>query len=179
MSIREIVSIIIFDYFPWVANVLTSSSKILLVKKRVFHQINWLGTSQWIWYRVCDADFNIVWARLPYCFSKQPLKRDFLVIYLTPFLESLTSKIKNVWGYSVFSKCLKFNLDLKNAAKNSEKYFCFWDNCLWIGIVKLSLLRTGYFSQAANVSTSSPNILHVNKTNFFQLNWLGSGQWNS
>ena len=76
-----------------------------------------------------------------------------------------------------FSKYLKFIVDFKNATKNWENVFCFWDNCFWIGIVKLSLLRTGYFSSAANVLTSSPKILHVNKRNVFQLNWFGSDQW--
>ena len=77
----------------------------------------------------------------------------------------------------LFSKCLKFKLDFKNAAKNCENVFCFWDNCIWIGIVKLSLLRTGYFSLAANGLTSSTKILHVNKRDFCHLNWLGSDQW--
>ena len=104
--------------------------------------------------------------RLPYCLSKHPLKRDFLDIYLTTFLESVTSKIQNLWGSSFYSKCLKFNLDFKNAAKNWEKVFCFWDNCIWIGIVKFSLLRTGHFSSAANVLTSSRKIWHVNKRDF-------------
>ena len=76
-----------------------------------------------------------------------------------------------------YSKCLKSNLDLKNAVKNWQKAFCFWDNFIWIGIVKLSLLRTGYFSLAANVLTSSPKIWHVNKRDFFQLNFLGSDRW--
>ena len=83
----------------------------------------------------------------------------------------------NLWGYSFLSKCLKFNLYFKNAGKSWEKVFCFWYNCIWIGIVKLSLLRTGYFSLAANGLTSSPKIWHVNKWDFFQLNWLGSDQW--
>ena len=65
-----------------------------------------------------------------------------------------------------FSKCLKLKLHFKNAAKNSEKVFCFWDNCIWIGIVKLSLLRTGYFSSAANVLRTSPKISHVKKKTF-------------
>ena len=43
--------------------------------------------------------------------------------------------------------------------------------------MKLSLLRTEHFSSTANVLTSSPKIWHVNKRNFFQLNWLGSDQW--
>ena len=54
---------------------------------------------------------------------------------------------------------------------------CFWDNCIWTGIVKLSLLGTGNFQSAANLLTSSPKIFHLNKTDFFQLNWLGSAQW--
>ena len=127
--------------------------------------------------KCCDADSNSAWARLPYCLSKHPLKRDFLDIYLTTFSESVISKIQNLGGSSFFKKYLKFNLDFKNAAKNSEKVFCFWDNCIWIGIVKLSLLRTGYFSSAANVLTSSPKIWHVNKRDVFQLNWLRSNQW--
>ena len=76
-----------------------------------------------------------------------------------------------------FSKFLKFNLDFKTLAKNWEKVICFWDNFIWIGIVKLSLVRTGYFSSGANVLTSSPKIWHVIKRNVFQLNWLGVDQW--
>ena len=73
-------------------------------------------------------------------------------------------------------KYLKLQLDLKNAAKNSENVFCWLNNCMRIGIVKLSLLRTGYFSSAANVLTSSPKISHVNQRDFFQSNCLGSDQ---
>ena len=51
-----------------------------------------------------------------------------------------------------------------------EKKFFFSDNIILIGIVKLSLLRTGYISSAFNVLRSSPKILHVNKRDFFQLN---------
>ena len=49
------------------------------------------------------------------------LKRHFLDIYLTTFAESVTSKIQNVWGLSFPSKCLKFSLDFKNAAKTEKK----------------------------------------------------------
>ena len=87
------------------------------------------------------------------------------------------SEIQNLWGSSFFSKCLKFIVDFKNAAKNSENVFCFWDNCIWNFIVKLSLLTRGYFSSAANVLTSSPKIWHFNNRNFFQINCLGSDQW--
>ena len=149
-------------YFSSAANVLRSSPKIWHVNKRDFFELNFLASHQQLW------------ARLPYCFSKDPLKREFLDIYLATFSESVTSKIQNLWGSSFYSKCLKFNVDFKNAAKNWEKVFCFWDNCIWIGIVKLSLLRTGYFSLAANVLTSSTKIWHVNKRDFSQLSFLGS-----
>ena len=76
-----------------------------------------------------------------------------------------------------FSKHLKFKINFQKSAKSFKNVFCFCDNCIWIGIVKLFLLRTGYFSSAANVLTSSPKIWHVNKRDFFQLNWLGSDQW--
>ena len=125
----------------------------------------------------CDAEFNSPWARLPYCFSKHPLKQNFLDIYLNTFSASVTSKKKNLWGSLFDSKCLKLDLDFKNAAKNWEKVFCFWDNCIWIVIVKFSLLKTGYFSLVGNVLTTSHKILQVNKRDFFQLNWLGSDRW--
>ena len=76
-----------------------------------------------------------------------------------------------------FFKISKFNLDFGNGAGNSEKVFSFWDNCIWIGIVKLSLLRAGYFSLVANVLTSRSKILHVNTRDFFQLNFLGSNKY--
>ena len=69
--------------------------------------------------------------------------------------------------YSRFPKC----------SKKFKKVFCLWDNCIWIDIVKLSLLTTGYFSLAANVLTSSPKIWNVNKRKFFGLNFLPSDQW--
>ena len=102
-----------------------------------------------------------------------PLTLDFLDIYLTTFSEYVISEIQKLWGSSFFSNCTKLNLDFKN----SEKSFFFWENCISIGIVKLSLLWTGYFSSAANVLTGCPKIFHVNQRNFFQLNWLGSDHW--
>ena len=124
-----------------------------------------------------DADLKSASARLQCCLSKGPLKDDFLDIYVTTFSESVISEIQNLWGSYFVSKYLKFNLNFKNAAKNSEKVFCFWDNCIWNGIVKLSLLRRGYFSPVGNVLNSGPKIWDVNNGNFFQLNWLESDQW--
>ena len=44
-----------------------------------------------------------------------------------------------LWGLFFF-KCLKFNVDSKNAIKFCEKAFGFSDNCIWIGSGKFSLL---------------------------------------
>ena len=85
--------------------------------------------------------------------------------------------MQNLWGSSFDEKYLKFLLNSKNSPRDWTKVFCFWDNCIWIGIVKLSLLRTGYFSSAANVLTTTPKSGHVKNREFFQLNWLGSDQW--
>ena len=154
-------------------NVLTSSCKILHVNKRDFCQLNWLGSDQWIWQRCCDADFSSAFAGFQCCLFKGPLKRDFLYIYLRTFLESVTSEIEKRWVSSLFSKCLKFNLDFKNSAKNSENIFCFSDKCIWIGIIKFFLIRVEYISSAANVLLRSPNIWYLNFRDFFWLNWLG------
>ena len=164
-------------YFSAAANVLTTSLKIWHVNKRDFFQINFLGSERWISSRCCNVDFNSAWAGLPCCLSKGCLKRDFLDIYLTTFSESVTWKMQNLCGSSFFSKCSKFNLDIENKENKWEIFFCFWDNWIWIGIVKVSLLRTGYLSSAANLLTPSPKILHVNKRNFFQLNCLETDQW--
>ena len=77
-------------------------------------------------------------------------------------------------GSSFDSKLLKFILDFKSTEKNFKKYFCFLCNWIWIGITQFFLLRTGHFSSVANVLPSSPKILHVNRRDFFQLNFLRS-----
>ena len=51
-----------------------------------------------------------------------------------------------------------------------QKNYFFSVNSIRIDIVKFSLLRTGYFSSAANVLTSNPKIWHVKNRDFFQLN---------
>ena len=122
-------------YFSSAGNVLPSSPKILHVNKRNFFEHNFVASEKWIWQRRCDANFNSVWAHLPYYMSKHPLKWDFWYIYLTTFSESVTSKIQNLWGSLFDSKISKFSRYFKNAGKKWEKVFCVWDNCMLIGIV--------------------------------------------
>ena len=156
---------------------LTSSPKIWHFNNRDFFQISSLDSDHWIWKSFCDAYFNSACVRVPCCLSKGPLKWDFLDIYLTTFSESLNSEIQNLWRSFFVSKYLIFHLDFKNSVKNWGRLLCLWENCTWIGIVKFSLLRTWYSSTAANVLTSSPKILHVDKRDFFQLNLFSSDRW--
>ena len=107
-------------FFSSAGNMLTSSRKILHINKRDFIEHNFLASKKWIQERCCEADLNSVWALLQYCFSMHPLKWEFLEIHLTTFSESITSKIQNLWGLPLYSKCLKFNLDFK---KIREKFF--------------------------------------------------------
>ena len=60
--------------------------------------------------------------------------------------------------------------------KNSEKYFYFWDNYIWIGCVELSLLRTEYLSSVVNVLTNSLKILYITYRDSLQLNSPDSAQ---
>ena len=69
-----------------------------------------------------------------------------------------------------FIECSKFNVDFKNAQKNWEKVFCFWDNSAWTGGIKFSLLRTEYLSSAVNVLTNSLKILHITNRDLFRPN---------
>ena len=56
--------------------------------------------------------------------------------------------------------------------KIDKKAFCFGDNSIWSGCVKLSLLRKEYLSSAVNVLTNSYKILHITKRDIFQLIYL-------
>ena len=75
-----------------------------------------------------------------------------------------------------FGKSWKFQLDFENAAKKSEKVFCFRHNCIWIGCVKLSLLRREYLPSALSVLGNSLEILHITNRNFLKVNCLHSDQ---
>ena len=98
-------------------------------------------------------------------FLKGPQKQDFLDIYLTTFSESVLRKYKISCSH-LFFKIFKVYYRFGKCATNWEKGLGFWQNCIWIGIVKLSLVRTGYFSLEANMLTSSHKIWHAKKKTF-------------
>ena len=123
----------------------------------------------WCWFQQCSRTLTVL-------LVEGSSDMELFKHYLTTFSESVISEIQKLWGSYFFSKYSKFDLNSRNAGKIWEKVFCFWDNCIWIGIVKLSLLRTGYLSSAASVLTRSPKFWHVNNRDFFQLNFFNSDQ---
>ena len=95
-----------------------------------------------------------------------PLKRDQLGIYLWTFF--VVGNFGNTEAMSVifFIKCSKFNADSKNSEKNSEKTLCFWDKCIWIVCIQLSLLVMEYLSSGVNVLRKRKKNFHVSKSDF-------------
>ena len=100
----------------------------------------------------------------------------FCTYILPRFPECVISEINQLWGSSFFWKYSKFKVDFENATKNSEKAFCFWDNYVRIGCVKLSLLRKEYLSSAVNVLKNSYKALPLTKTDFFWHKYLPDDQ---
>ena len=59
----------------------------------------------------------------PCCLLKGPLKHDFLDIYLNTISESVTSKIHQLWGSSLFENVQNFIYIWKILKKNQKKLF--------------------------------------------------------
>ena len=87
-------------------------------------------------------------------------------------MQAVASQINKLGASPFFWKCSKFNLDFGNAGKNSEKVFSFWDNCLWMSCIKLSLLGRQHLSTALAVLTNSLKLFHITERDFLQLNCL-------
>ena len=83
-----------------------------------------------------------------------PLKRDVEDNYLTTPFGVRNFGNTSTLRFIFFWKCSKFNTNFKNAKTNWEKVCCFWDKCIWVGCVKLSLLRKEHMSLAVNLLTN-------------------------
>ena len=70
---------------------------------------------------------------------------------------------------SFFRKRSKFNVGLKDAGKKWEEMFCFWDKCIWLVYIELSLLIREYLLSAVIVLTNSFKTFHVTKTDLSNL----------
>ena len=82
-----------------------------------------------------------------------------------------------------FSKCSEFNVDFKNGENNSEICLCFWDNCILIGMIKFSLLRTSYLSLSDNFgvrnfgNTKAMRVIFFTKRSKFQLDFENAAKF--
>ena len=124
-----------------------------------------------------DSNFNSALANLPCYLLKGPLKRDFLDIYLTTFLESVNSKIHLLWLSPFFRKCSKLNLNLENAKKICENIFRFWHKGIWKCCNKLCLLRREYLSSAVNGLLNTLTILYITQRDLLNLSYLHKVKW--
>ena len=116
---------------------------------------------------------KLMWCRFQQCLG------TFTMLLVTRFsqavlLKHLSGYVFGVRNFEItksmkiifFDKLLKISSRFQKCSQKLRKTFCFWDNSIWIGIVKLSELRTGYFSSAANVLTISPKIWHFPRETF-------------
>ena len=103
------------------------------------------------------------------------VKRRFLGIYLPTFFAVYNFGNTLDMSFIFFKRMLKISITFQNLRKNLENYFYFWDNCILIGCVKLSLLKREYLSPAVNVLRNNFKIFHITKRDFFKLNQ--PGQW--
>ena len=54
----------------------------------------------------------------------------------------------------------------KTQKKILKKQFCFWDKCIWLVCIHLSLLITEYLSQAVTVLRKGLKNFHVSESDF-------------
>ena len=74
------------------------------------------------------------------------------------------------------SKCSKYYVDFGNLEKNWEDVLSFWENCIWIGCVKHSLLPTEKDLSGVHKLSNSLKNSDTTKTEFFELKIFQSDQ---
>ena len=100
----------------------------------------------------------------------------FYTYILPRFSHAVASEINKLWASSFFWKYSKLNLHFENTLKNPEKVFSFWDNCMWMGSIKLSLLGREHMSTAFILLRNSLKLSHITKRDFLPLNSLPIAQ---
>ena len=134
--------------------------------------------SQWsinmikvVWFR-----FQQFLVPLLCCLSKVLLKHELLEIYFVTHFGVRNFENTSAMRVTFSLKMSNFNLTFKNAERNWENVFCFFNNCIWNGSLKLSLLRREYLWWEVNVLRNGLKNLHISKRDFFQLTCLHSDQ---
>ena len=103
-------------------------------------------------------------------------KRTFETFIWARLSQSEISETYKLWASSFLSKCSKVDLNFKTTKEDMEKIFSFLDICIWVGCVKLSLLRREYLTSVVSLLTNSPELLYITKRNFFKLDLFYSCQ---
>ena len=113
-------------YLSSPVNDLTNSLKILNSSKTDLFQLYYVHSNQEIWQRCGPSGSDSVWARLPCCFWKGPLKEDFPDIYLITFFGvrnfGSTSPMRVI--FSLLKK-LKIKCRFQKCRENSRKSLFF------------------------------------------------------
>ena len=59
-------------------------------------------------------------------------------------------------------------MQIQKTKKNREKRFCFWDKCIWIVCIHLSLIAREHLSSAVNVLRKGVRNFHLSKSDFYK-----------
>ena len=152
--------------------VLRNTLKVLPHTRGDIFQITVPHNDEKTWWKCSDGDFTSNWDSFTCWLSIRAPNRRFLQRGLSKFFTVCNFGKSLAMSIIFFSKCLKFDLDSKNRKKkkNSEKLFCFSDNCIWIGNCKFSQSSTKYFPSTAYVLTNTLKTLHNTLGNIFKIN---------
>ena len=129
-------------YLPSAVNVLTKNPTIPDINKTEILHLNFPGSHGKISQKSCCADFSRLRDRLACWLSKDVLKQGFLYIYLPLLSQSEISKIQKAERPFFISKCLKIDVDFRNAGKNGEKLFPGW-----IIVFELFVINSPYYEE--------------------------------
>ena len=102
------------EQFSQAVNGLTNNPKILHITKTEFFKLNCHHRHEEIWLSCCRSALNSVWPQLSSYFSKDPLKHDFLNIYLTMFFGIRKFKKTSAKGVIFFLKIFKTESKFRN-----------------------------------------------------------------
>ena len=122
---------------------------------------------------------EVVWFRFQQCLIRLTMllvegsseTRTFRDLFNHVFRSPQYGKWISCEGHLFFWKCSKFKLHFKNSATNSENSFSLRHNIIWIGYLKLSLLRTEYLSAAVNMLTDILSALYITKQSQLPSKW--------
>ena len=102
-------------------------------------------------------------------------KRPFKLLCCNTFRSAKSRKYISYEGHPFLWNLQNWIEVLKMQKKKKiRNVFFFWENCIWIGSAKLSLLSRYCLSSAVNALRNSLTILYITKRDFFQRNYLHS-----